>query len=774
MILVSSFTLAQPSLNDNQKTISLVRIFTNNSENNSFLFENAEIVGGLPGKYMDFIVPSQFLEEEYFDLKNVTILEQDLSAALSTYTKDYPTLSEIEQKLLDISQQYQNITQLYSIGKSIQNRDIWCLEISTNPGVDESKPGVLFVGLHHAREWPTVEICLYLANQLTSQYGIDPEITTAVNNNRIWVVTCLNPDGYYYDHDVTEGSASWRKNRRYFSDFNTFGTDLNRNYPGSCNGDFLGMWGSAGISHHPSSIVFCGLSPLSEPETEAIKNLFLENDICTSISWHTYGELVLWPWGYTIEKTTPDNDYMAQIGEEIASRISKQTGLGTYEPSQTAGMYPTTGDLTDWLYGYSHYILGKIHFPYTIEACSSFHPSISIINQVCKENFEGALYLLNEAENISKIPVPVLPPVITDTLFENNSEYKIVWQQNPQGSTPEHYQLDELSNIYLNTDDASLDNNWILSGFSSTNTRSYSDDKSFKSNQLKNNVSAMTTKYPVPVKENMKLSFWCWYSTVYPYHKAFVEISQDGRNYHILDDFSGISNGWQYHEYQLTEYYSKSIYIRFRYVTDLYQPYEGFYVDDIYPVAKFHNISTVDDNLTQTNITISQKNDGKYYYQIRGFNSNYGWGDYSTLKEVIIRTTDNQPPSAPKINGPTIIKTKENYTYTIMSEDPDGDDIYYFISWDDNTTTGWIGPYKSGEKIEIKNNWSKSGRYLVKARAKDVYNLMGEWTTIKVSVPIQQKFNIFYSVLSSIFEHHPLVLKFLELIQSYLSILPIV
>ena len=445
--------------------------------------KNFEIVGINPDEGVDIIVPYiQIFKIIKMDVP-FTILLNNVQAHDDSVRWDYHSLAEMEAYITDIATNYSSITQLTNIGTTYEGRNIWCLEISTNPGVDTGKPGVLFMGLHHAREWPTLEICLYLADQLTSQYGIDPEITAAVNNNRIWVIPCLNPDGYYYDHDVTEGSASWRKNRRYFPDFNTYGTDLNRNYPGSCNGDFLGMWGSVGISHHPYSEVFCGLSPLSEPETEAIKNLFLENDICTSISWHTYGELVLWPWAYSNNKATPDNDYLAQIGEEIASRILKQTGLGTYEPSQTAGLYPTTGDLTDWLYGYSHYVLGKTHFPYTIEACSSFHPSISIIDQVCRENFDGALYLLKEAKNISKIPARVLPPEITDIYFENKSKYEIMWEQNPQGSTPDYYQLDELSNLYLDIDDATFNENWIFSGFSSTNTRSYSDDKSFRSNQ---------------------------------------------------------------------------------------------------------------------------------------------------------------------------------------------------------------------------------------------------------------------------------------------------
>ena len=87
----------------------------------------------------------------------------------------------MEDFLNEIRNKYPEITNLYSIGKTYEDRDIWCLEITDNPGVDEEEPGV-YMGLHHAREWPSLEICLYIADILTSNYGLDSEITEIVNN----------------------------------------------------------------------------------------------------------------------------------------------------------------------------------------------------------------------------------------------------------------------------------------------------------------------------------------------------------------------------------------------------------------------------------------------------------------------------------------------------------------------------------------------------------------------------------------------------------------
>ena len=151
-----------------------------------------------------------------------------------------------------------------------------------------------------------MEICLNIADELTSNYGFDENITNIIDNRRIWIVVCVNPDGYYYDHDLFSGNRLWRKNRFYFPEFGTYGVDLNRNYAGSSNGDDLGIWGSTGMSHNPSNELFCGLKQFSEVETRAIRDLIINNEICAVISWHTYGELVMWPWGYSEDVQAPD------------------------------------------------------------------------------------------------------------------------------------------------------------------------------------------------------------------------------------------------------------------------------------------------------------------------------------------------------------------------------------------------------------------------------------------------------------------------------------
>ena len=263
-----------------------------------------EIVAESQDGWVDIIIPRYRLQELMQLQLPYSIRIADMDSYDRQMMGSYHTYAQIETILDTIADTYPSITSLYSIGTTYEGRTIWCLEISDNPGVDEGEPGVLFMGLHHAREWPTVEICLHIANNLTSRYGVDPTITDLVNNRRVWIVSCVNPDGYYYCHDQ---SHDWRKNRQYFPQFGTYGVDLNRNYDGSSNGNIWGAWGSIGsssVTHESGDEVYCGPGPSSELEIQAIQNFFINNDITASISWHTYQEELYWPYGYADEHVT--------------------------------------------------------------------------------------------------------------------------------------------------------------------------------------------------------------------------------------------------------------------------------------------------------------------------------------------------------------------------------------------------------------------------------------------------------------------------------------
>jgi len=88
----------------------------------------------------------------------------------------------------------------------------------------------------------------------------------------------------------------------------------------------------------------------------------------------------------------------------------------------------------------------------------------------------------------------------------------------------------------------------------------------------------------------------------------------------------------------------------------------------------------------------------------------------------------NQPPNPPTITGPTEGKVGIAHGFNITTIDPDGDEVYYFIDWGDNTTSGWLGPFTSGQQMTVSHTWDKKGEYLIKSKAKDVSELESNWS----------------------------------------------
>ena len=97
---------------------------------------------------------------------------------------------------------------------------------------------------------------------------------------------------------------------------------------------------------------------------------------------------------------------------------------------------------------------------------------------------------------------------------------------------------------------------------------------------------------------------------------------------------------------------------------------------------------------------------------------------------------NNLPPDAPDINGQISGKVGNEYDYTIITTDPEADDLYYLIDWGDGSIDEWIGPYASNELVIAHHSWSEEGTYLIKARAKDVHGAIGNWETLEISMPL--------------------------------------
>ncbi|WP_046497088.1 M14 family metallopeptidase [Streptomyces odonnellii] len=280
------------------------------------------------------------------------------------------------------------------IGTSYQGRNMVAIKISDNVATDENEPEVLFTHHQHAREHLTVEMALYLLKELTSDYGTDPRVTNLVNSREIWIIPDLNPDGGEYD--VATGSyRSWRKNRQPNSGSTAVGTDLNRNW--------AYRWGCCGgSSGSASSDTYRGSAAESAPEVKVVANFVRSRvvggtqQIKAGIDFHTYSELVLWPFGYTTADTTTgmtldDRNAFATVGQKMAASNG-------YTPEQASDLYITDGSIDDWLWG-----TYKI-FSYTFEMYPSsssgggFYPPDEVIDRETSRNRDAVLQLLENAD----------------------------------------------------------------------------------------------------------------------------------------------------------------------------------------------------------------------------------------------------------------------------------------------------------------------------------------------------------------------------------------
>jgi murein tripeptide amidase MpaA len=307
----------------------------------------------------------------------------------------YHDYREMIDLIRDIADEHPDIVRVRTIGRSWQRRPIHVVEVSDNVGQDEGEPEVMFDGLHHAREHLSAEMPLYILRLLSTQYGksgsLGERITRIVDSRRVWLIPMVNPDGLQFDLGG-DPYRSWRKNRQPNGSGRPVGTDLNRNY------DY--MWSKG--DPKPSSHDYRGRRPFSAPETRAVRDFVLSRRvngvqrIRTHISFHTAGEQVLWPYGYTYKAVPPDMTRVdARALEAMGRHMASTNG---YRAMQSSDLYPTFGDEIDWLYGTQRI------FSYTFElfpkggGTGRHYPPDERIARETRRNREAVLYLMEQAD----------------------------------------------------------------------------------------------------------------------------------------------------------------------------------------------------------------------------------------------------------------------------------------------------------------------------------------------------------------------------------------
>lgn len=331
--------------------------------------------------------------EERKRLEELGLVETSfaLTDAMDFPTQDaeYHNYAELTQKIRSWESRFPALVKVSSIGKTFEGRDIWAVRISGDSSGASSRPGIIFMAGHHAREHLSVETPLRALDALLERYAAgDARIQALFDHRDIHFIPAVNPDGLEYD---VEGGRykTWRKNRARNAD-GTTGVDLNRNYGYK--------WGTGGSSNRGSSDTFMGTHAFSEPETRAIRDyVTTHQNITILLSFHTFSKLILYPWGHSYNPISDAKD--RAVHETMARRMAEWNG---YTPQQSSELYIASGDTTDWSYGE----LKIFSFTFELDPANQFgsgsggfYPGAGVIPDVVRKNTEPMLYLIDLADN---------------------------------------------------------------------------------------------------------------------------------------------------------------------------------------------------------------------------------------------------------------------------------------------------------------------------------------------------------------------------------------
>ena len=191
--------------------------------------------------------------------------------------KQYMSYQESLDFLYKMEKTYPDLIEIMKIGTTYEGRDIVLAKISKNVETADEKPAMLFTGSVHAREWIGHELALKFIEHVAENQDVDPELEKSLTDSTIYMVPCLNPDGYEYSR---KHFSFWRKNRRKNYD-GTIGVDLNRNF-------------SIGFvkQKDTSSNVYGGEEPFSEAESRAMKEFVdAHENITIAFDYHSQGNV---------------------------------------------------------------------------------------------------------------------------------------------------------------------------------------------------------------------------------------------------------------------------------------------------------------------------------------------------------------------------------------------------------------------------------------------------------------------------------------------------
>ncbi len=245
-------------------------------------------------------------------------------------------------QMYDAAEENPNIAKLVKLGTTVQGREMLAVKLTKNANRqrDGKRPAVLYSSTQHAREWIASEVNRRLMNWYIDGWNDkNKEIRRLLKRTELWFVLVANPDGYEYTFDV---DRLWRKNLRINDDDGQItiadGVDLNRNFPNHWKYD------EEGSSSILSSETYRGPSPVSEPETKAMKGLLDKIGFSFQVNYHSVGEWLLYADGWQIATPTADDPIYYALSGNL-----DEPAIDNFHPGLSSDvLYVTNGETTDY------------------------------------------------------------------------------------------------------------------------------------------------------------------------------------------------------------------------------------------------------------------------------------------------------------------------------------------------------------------------------------------------------------------------------------------
>ncbi|MFD2725641.1 immunoglobulin-like domain-containing protein [Hyunsoonleella rubra] len=231
---------------------------------------------------------------------------------------------------------------------TVEGRTTYYVRISDNPDIDESgEPETLYTGMTHSRELSSLMNLMYYMWYILENYGTDPAITNLVNNQELYFIPIVNSDGLAYNESVLpNGGGLQRKNRNIYNGScgtTSEGVDLNRN--------FGYYWGNGGSSTNTCSETYRGPTFFSEPESQIVRDFFLQHDFKLVLNHHSFKNAMLH--GYAgVDPATLDAAGVDRREDEFAKYNHDMTHFNRYAygPSTQISAL-NSGNMNDWMMG---------------------------------------------------------------------------------------------------------------------------------------------------------------------------------------------------------------------------------------------------------------------------------------------------------------------------------------------------------------------------------------------------------------------------------------